>query len=133
LGICHAILMLTIQRQETDRVLGLEIGADDHVTKSFALRELVSRTRALLRRSTILAYHIPPRKVEIDSGLVREERSELHASRTEQADLLFSLNLSPEPLFVVGKGQQLRQAPVTRFTIRLPASPRCRCPVKMSR
>jgi DNA-binding response OmpR family regulator len=44
------ILMLTARREETDKVVGLESGADDYLTKPFGVRELVARTRALLRR-----------------------------------------------------------------------------------
>jgi DNA-binding response OmpR family regulator len=45
------ILMLTARGEETDRVLGLDLGADDYVTKPFSIRELLARVRALLRRS----------------------------------------------------------------------------------
>jgi DNA-binding response OmpR family regulator len=45
------ILMLTAYRDEMDKVLGLEMGADDYVTKPYSLRELLSRVRALLRRA----------------------------------------------------------------------------------
>jgi DNA-binding response OmpR family regulator len=44
------ILMLTARRDETDKVIGLESGADDYLTKPFGVRELVARARALLRR-----------------------------------------------------------------------------------
>jgi DNA-binding response OmpR family regulator len=44
------VLMLTARGEETDRVLGLEVGADDYLTKPFSMRELVARVRALLRR-----------------------------------------------------------------------------------
>jgi two-component system, OmpR family, response regulator len=44
------ILMLTARREESDKVLGLESGADDYLTKPFGVRELVARARALLRR-----------------------------------------------------------------------------------
>ena len=44
------ILMLTSKREEIDKVLGLEIGADDYVTKPFSIRELIARIKALLRR-----------------------------------------------------------------------------------
>jgi DNA-binding response OmpR family regulator len=44
------ILMLTARREETDKVLGLDSGADDYLTKPFGVRELVARVRALLRR-----------------------------------------------------------------------------------
>jgi DNA-binding response OmpR family regulator len=45
------ILMLTARDEELDKVLGLELGADDYVVKPFSLRELISRIRALLRRA----------------------------------------------------------------------------------
>jgi DNA-binding response OmpR family regulator len=45
------IIMLTARSQETDRIAGLEMGADDYVTKPFSPQELVSRVRAVLRRS----------------------------------------------------------------------------------
>jgi len=45
------IIMLTVKDQEIDKVLGLELGADDYVTKPFGLRELLARVNALLRRS----------------------------------------------------------------------------------
>ena len=51
LGLHMPVLILTVQGDEVDKVLGLEMGADDYVTKPFSLRELVSRLRALLRRA----------------------------------------------------------------------------------
>ncbi len=47
------ILMLTAKSQELDRVLGLEIGADDYLTKPFSIRELQARIKALLRRASL--------------------------------------------------------------------------------
>jgi DNA-binding response OmpR family regulator len=49
------ILMLTARREEADKVLGLESGADDYLTKPFGVRELVARVRALLRRRPLVA------------------------------------------------------------------------------
>ena len=46
------IIMITARGEEIDRVLGLEIGADDYVTKPFSVRELMSRIKAVLRRAT---------------------------------------------------------------------------------
>jgi DNA-binding response OmpR family regulator len=45
------ILMLTVKDKEIDKVLGLELGADDYVTKPFSLREVVARVKAILRRT----------------------------------------------------------------------------------
>jgi DNA-binding response OmpR family regulator len=49
-GITAPIVMLTAKGEEFDRVLGLELGADDYVTKPFSLRELLARVKAILRR-----------------------------------------------------------------------------------
>jgi DNA-binding response OmpR family regulator len=51
LGLRQPIIMLTIRHEEMDKVLGLEMGADDYVTKPYSLRELLSRIRAQLRRA----------------------------------------------------------------------------------
>lgn len=50
-GLRQPVLILTANNSETDKVLGLEMGADDYLTKPFSLRELRSRVRALLRRA----------------------------------------------------------------------------------
>ncbi len=51
IGMRQPIIMLTVRRDEIDKVLGLEVGADDYMTKPYSLRELVSRIRAQLRRA----------------------------------------------------------------------------------
>ncbi len=56
------ILMLTAKSSELDRVLGLEIGADDYLTKPFSIRELVARVKAILRR--VEALSAPVKKAE---------------------------------------------------------------------
>jgi DNA-binding response OmpR family regulator len=48
------VLMLTARGEEADRVIGLEVGADDYLTKPFSMRELIARVRALLRREELL-------------------------------------------------------------------------------
>jgi len=50
-GITTPIMILTARGEEADRVLGLDLGADDYLTKPFSLRELMARVRALLRRA----------------------------------------------------------------------------------
>ena len=54
-GCSTPILMLTAKSTELDRVLGLELGADDYLTKPFSLAELLARVKALLRRAALLA------------------------------------------------------------------------------
>ena len=51
-GVNTPIIMLTSKKEELDKVLGLEIGADDYVTKPFSLRELIARIKAILRRKS---------------------------------------------------------------------------------
>lgn len=51
------IIMLTAKSEEFDRVLGLELGADDYITKPFSVRELVARVKALFRRASISIPH----------------------------------------------------------------------------
>jgi DNA-binding response OmpR family regulator len=51
------ILMLTAKSDETDKVVGLELGADDYVTKPFSMRELLARVRAMLRRTEMITTH----------------------------------------------------------------------------
>ncbi len=53
------IVMLSARNEEIDRVLGLELGADDYVSKPFSPRELVARVKALLRRSAMVAAAAP--------------------------------------------------------------------------
>lgn len=59
------ILMLTARCEEGDRVLGLDLGADDYVTKPFSLRELLARVRALLRRAEPKATLIDELRVNL--------------------------------------------------------------------
>ena len=60
------ILMLTARREESDKVLGLESGADDYLAKPFGIRELVARARALLRR---------PRRSQLQAEAARVRRA----------------------------------------------------------
>jgi len=61
------ILMLTARRDESDKVIGLESGADDYLTKPFGVRELVARTRALLRRPRQAAVAAGPEHQDLVS------------------------------------------------------------------
>ena len=53
------IVMLTSKSEEIDKVIGLEIGADDYITKPFSIRELMARVKAVLRRSDISKQPVP--------------------------------------------------------------------------
>ena len=84
------ILMLTVQKDELDRVLGLEMGADAYMTKPFSLRELLATVRALLRRaygqlSTAESNQIVLRDmlIDLDAGAVKRGRDELALTPTE--------------------------------------------------
>lgn len=69
------ILMLTARSEELDRVLGLELGADDYLTKPFSPRELCARVRALLRRAQLMpvAPSTPSAQARVRARLVCEE------------------------------------------------------------
>lgn len=65
------ILMLTARTEEADRVLGLEVGADDYLTKPFSLRELMARVRAILRRIELMRRDDARADAPIDLGRLR--------------------------------------------------------------
>jgi DNA-binding response OmpR family regulator len=67
-GVATPIIMLTARGEEADRVLGLDLGADDYITKPFSVRELLARIRAVLRR-THPASALPDR-LEVDDVVV---------------------------------------------------------------
>ncbi len=82
------IIMLTARSEETDRLIGLELGADDYVTKPFSPRELVARVRALLRRVQGTVYQpgvIRAGDLIIDSEMHRLTRRDenIHLTRLE--------------------------------------------------
>ena len=87
------ILMLTARTEETDRVVGLELGADDYVSKPFSMRELLARVRALLRRSELRQAEDPETEtvgdivLDVRSRRVTRSGREL-ALRPKEYDLL---------------------------------------------
>lgn len=62
------IIMLTARIDETDRIMGLDTGADDYMTKPFSLRELLARIRALLRRAKIFEVKLPEEQAILTIG-----------------------------------------------------------------
>ncbi|MEP9379899.1 response regulator [Aquabacter sp. CN5-332] len=73
------IILLTAMTEETDRIVGLEVGADDYVGKPFNPRELLARIKAVLRRVNSL----PPQKGQLAAKVVRFDRWTLDAGRRE--------------------------------------------------
>jgi DNA-binding response OmpR family regulator len=69
-GIGTPVIMLTARGQEMDRVLGLELGADDYIVKPFSLRELLARVKAVLRRTDTQIADRQPNNVEIGKLIV---------------------------------------------------------------
>jgi len=82
------IIMLTARGQEVDKVVGLELGADDYVTKPFSIRELIARVKAVLRRGQIATrehdrYSFGDAEVDLHACRVTREGKELDFSSTE--------------------------------------------------
>ena len=73
------VIMLTAMAEDTDRVVGLEIGADDYVVKPFNPRELLARIKAVLRRSNSL----PQQRPRLDGQTVRFDRWVLNVAQRE--------------------------------------------------
>jgi DNA-binding response OmpR family regulator len=92
------IIFLTARDDEIDRVLGLELGADDYVTKPFSPREVVARVKAILRRADQAAHRDRPPVIDVGEHIVvdvgRREvrrRDEPVALATREFDLLHHL------------------------------------------
>ena len=91
-GRATPILMLTAKSTELDRVLGLELGADDYLSKPFSMAELLARVKALLRRAELLraAAHAPVRAQAVRNGglEVLPERREVRIADVQGARVL---------------------------------------------
>ncbi|HEY3581474.1 MAG TPA: response regulator transcription factor, partial [Pyrinomonadaceae bacterium] len=89
------IIMLTARGQEIDKVVGLELGADDYVTKPFSIRELMARVKAVLRRSSSTqqpgmdVYKFSDVEVNIRSNEVRRNGELVDLSSKEFALLAY--------------------------------------------
>jgi len=100
------IIMLTAKGDEVDKVIGLELGADDYVTKPFSIRELIARIRSVLRRS--VAYHadfknksdLTYKNLSIipDRRTLKIDETEHDLTKTE-FDLLYLLASNPNKTF----------------------------------
>jgi DNA-binding response OmpR family regulator len=97
------VIMLTARGEEADRVVGLELGADDYVTKPFSPRELAARVRTILRRTTIAGP--AGTRVRFGDVVLERETREARRSGTElrltarEFDLLWFLASHPRRVF----------------------------------
>lgn len=64
------VIMLTAREEETDKVLGLELGADDYITKPFSMRELLARVKANIRRSDMVPAVAPSKEGSLHFGRI---------------------------------------------------------------
>jgi DNA-binding response OmpR family regulator len=105
-GLRTPIILLTAKTQEVDKVVGLELGADDYVTKPFSLRELVARIRAVLRRAPTAAPAPQPATV-CEFGDVRVDFGRCEAWRKGKKVQLTALEFKLLRAFLAHRGQVL--------------------------
>lgn len=99
------IIMLTAREEETDKVLGLELGADDYITKPFSMRELMARVKANMRRTLSGEEREKPAmpsggglRISRDNGMVYKNGRALELSARE-FDILCFLSSAPGHVF----------------------------------
>jgi two-component system OmpR family response regulator len=109
------ILILTAKAEETDKIVGLEIGADDYMTKPFSLRELLARVRAMLRRAKMVEMQLEPEEALLKVGDI-----EVDIARHQASKGATTLELTPKEFdllaflarnrgFVFSRGQLLEK------------------------
>jgi two-component system, OmpR family, alkaline phosphatase synthesis response regulator PhoP len=108
------IIMATARDEDIDKILGLELGADDYLTKPYNPRELVARVKAILRRSNITGITATPAILHMADLTIDSARrevsvgSELIGFRTQEFDVL--LVLAGQPGIVFEREQLLKLA-----------------------
>ncbi len=94
------IMMVTARIEELDRILGLELGADDYICKPFSPREVVARVKALLRRSQLVQNPLQPSSWQLD-----EQRYQVHYENKStdlsavEFEILHTLSQAPGRIF----------------------------------
>ena len=89
------ILMLTAKASETDKVVGLELGADDYMTKPFSMREFLARTRAMLRRVEMTKMGESSAK-ETTPSIIKVSKLEIDFARHKVSQSGTTIDLSPK-------------------------------------
>lgn len=97
------IIMITAKTEEDDEINGLEIGADDYITKPFSTKQVVARVKALLRRSyeeekSIITFNNNNLKIDLDKKIVSINNKEISLTATE-FNLLEVFVKSPKRIF----------------------------------
>lgn len=107
------VILVTARNEEIDRILGLELGADDYISKPYSSRELVARIRAILRRAAFLAPGEKPRQlafgpitVDLEEHVARVEGTALELTRREFELLAYFLQ---NPRRVLSREKILQQ------------------------
>ena len=108
------VLMLTARSSELDRVLGLELGADDYLTKPFSIKELQARVKAILRRVELSAKQLaanPDERIEVQSLVIdvsgRNVYIDNHAVELTAREFDLLLHFARNPGRVYSRGQLL--------------------------
>jgi DNA-binding response OmpR family regulator len=99
------VLMLTAKGQEMDKVVGLELGADDYVTKPFGVRELLARIQALLRRSAKPTPAPPESEAPFQIGHASIDPKTFQIRRAGQTEALTARELKLLQLFHAHRGE----------------------------
>ena len=107
-GLAMPIIILTARGEESDRVLGLDLGADDYVTKPFSVRELMARVRALLRRANPASNELRFADVVIDFNSYTALKNGLTIEMTRK-EFGIMRYLSSRPGVVVGRDELLNE------------------------
>jgi len=99
------VILLTSRREESDRIAGLELGADDYVVKPFSPQELVSRVRAVLRRTQSKSDTPAQGTIQIDNIKINPQTREVFIDGSnviltaKEFDLLYHLAIHPRQVF----------------------------------
>jgi DNA-binding response OmpR family regulator len=101
------ILMLTAKGQEIDKVVGLDLGADDYVTKPFGVRELLARIQALLRRTSAAAADEAPAEEPFQIGAATIDPKTFQIKRGKTVEELTARELKLLLLFHARRGEVL--------------------------
>ncbi|MFO1402118.1 MAG: response regulator [Steroidobacteraceae bacterium] len=107
------VLMLTARGEEVDRVVGLELGADDYLPKPFNPRELVARMRAILRRSLLIEPQ-PGRRERLDAGPLSLNFSSRTASAHGQTIALTGVEFQILEVLMQQQGNVISREQLTR-------------------